>query len=76
MIDREARTKLAELIRHLVAGMITNDEFDDRRPNSTELAIREVFIGAHGISIAIFGEHLLKPGIAFQLKMPDPLFSL
>ena len=43
MIDREARTKLAELIRHLVAGIITNDEFDDRRPNSTDLAIRDVF---------------------------------
>jgi hypothetical protein len=43
MIDREARTKLAELIRHLVAGLITNDEFDDRRPISTDAAIWEVF---------------------------------
>ena len=43
MIDREARTKLGELIRHLVAGLITNDEFDDRRPISTDPAIWEVF---------------------------------
>jgi hypothetical protein len=30
MIDRESRTQLAELIRHLAAGRITNDEFEDR----------------------------------------------
>jgi hypothetical protein len=29
MIDREARNTLAEQLRHLVSGLITNDEFSD-----------------------------------------------
>src|SRR6266498_5886126 len=28
MVDRKARNKLAEQIRHLVAGLITNDDFE------------------------------------------------
>lgn len=31
MIDRKARDKYAQAIRALVAGMITNDEFEDER---------------------------------------------
>jgi hypothetical protein len=30
VIDRESRTKLSELIKHLAVGQITNDEFEDR----------------------------------------------
>ena len=30
MIDRVARITLAEQIRHLVAGLTTNDEFEER----------------------------------------------
>ncbi len=30
MIDRESRNKFCELIRSLTAGLITNDEFEDR----------------------------------------------
>ena len=44
MVDRESRTKLAELIRHLVAGRITNDEFEDSFPlRSADPAVWEVF---------------------------------
>jgi len=44
MLDRESRTKLAELIRHLATGRITNDEFEDRLSlRSTDPAIWAVF---------------------------------
>jgi hypothetical protein len=44
MIDRPARRRLAELLRHLVAGRISNDEFEDAIPHdSADVAIREVF---------------------------------
>jgi hypothetical protein len=43
MIDRNARNKLSELIRSLAVGNITNDEFEDALPNSTDDAVWEVF---------------------------------
>jgi len=45
MVDRESRTKLAELIRHLAAGQITNDEFENRLLplGSADPAVWEVF---------------------------------
>jgi hypothetical protein len=44
MVDQEPRRHLAELLRHLVAGVITNDEFTDRLPRrSKDLAVRQVF---------------------------------
>lgn len=45
MIDREARNKLAEAMRALASGLISNDEFEDRRlPRSKhDHAISEVF---------------------------------
>ena len=33
MVDRKARDKFAELLRHLATGQITNDEFEDRAPH-------------------------------------------
>jgi hypothetical protein len=43
MIDRRGRTDVSELLRHLVAGQITNDEFEDRLPTSSEdRAVNEV----------------------------------
>ena len=32
MIDRSSRDRLSELIRHLAAGLITNDQFEDALP--------------------------------------------
>ncbi len=47
MIDKKARDKFAELFRHLVAGQITNHEFESRIPLSSEdRAIREIWISA------------------------------
>lgn len=43
MIDRTARNKLAELLRSLAAGLITNDEFEKSIPESNDKAINEVF---------------------------------
>jgi hypothetical protein len=36
MIDREARDNLAELLRHLVSGQITNDQFEASIPVRTK----------------------------------------
>ena len=44
MIDSPARTRLAEAIRALAAGLITNDQFESRVPvNPHDPALREVF---------------------------------
>ena len=39
MVDREARNKLGELLRHLASGQITNDQFEDAVPHSPDVAI-------------------------------------
>ncbi len=46
MIDRASRNRLAELIRSLSSGQISNDEFEDSIPESNDDAIRQVF--SHG----------------------------
>ena len=43
MIDHQARSQLAQAARALIAGRITNDQFEDRQPRSQDLAIREIF---------------------------------
>lgn len=45
MTDREARNKLAEAMRALASGLITNDEFEDKRlPHSKDdPAISEIY---------------------------------
>lgn len=45
MIDRTARDRLAEALRALASGLISNDEFEDSRlPHSQDdVAIREIF---------------------------------
>ena len=43
MIDRASRTSASELLRHLVAGQITNDVFEKRFPRSSDLAVREMW---------------------------------
>ena len=46
MIDRENRNRTAELIRSLSSGLISNDEFEDKIPDSDDPAISEIF--SHG----------------------------
>lgn len=43
MIDIKARIELTELIRQLVAGFITADEFDDAIPISDDEAVSEIY---------------------------------
>ena len=44
MVDRDARDRFAELLRHLVAGQITNDDFADRLPlSSGDSAVNQIF---------------------------------
>jgi hypothetical protein len=61
MIDRPARSRLAELIRGLVAGRITNDDFDESGPRgSHDSAVDAVFFdGAWGLYDDLH-EHRLK----------------
>ncbi len=47
MIDRAARDRFAEALRHLVSGQITNDEFEDRLLlRSNDPAVKAVFWNA------------------------------
>ena len=43
VVDSDARRRLAELARHLVAGRITNDDFEELRPSSSERALHEIY---------------------------------
>jgi hypothetical protein len=43
MIDPRARSQLAQAARGLVVGRLTNDQFEDRVPHSTDPAIREIY---------------------------------
>jgi hypothetical protein len=43
MIDIKARIRLSEAARALAVGHITNDQFEDRVPSSSDAAIREVY---------------------------------
>ena len=43
VVDDIARRRLAELARHLAAGRITNDDFEEQRPASSERALYEVY---------------------------------
>jgi hypothetical protein len=47
MVDREARRNIAECLRGLASGLITNDEFEGRVPRgSRDPAIRAIFDAA------------------------------
>lgn len=43
-VDQEGRRRLAELSRHLAAGLITNDEFVDAVPSSSERGLHDVHV--------------------------------
>lgn len=60
MIDREARNKLADLMRSLSSGLITNDEFENELPNSGDDAIMEVFSSGAWFLYSDLKEYKLK----------------
>ncbi|WP_426701181.1 hypothetical protein ACPPVV_17710 [Rhodanobacter sp. Col0626] len=60
MIDLQARSKLAEASRSLVAGLITNHQFDDRIPRSSDPAIREIYNKAFWLMYCDLRKYRLK----------------
>jgi hypothetical protein len=42
-IDTTARRRLAEMLRHLVSGVVTNYQFDDAEPKSDDEGVVAVF---------------------------------
>jgi hypothetical protein len=42
MIDRHARKRLAERLRHLATGQMTNDAFEDAVVRTKDMAVREI----------------------------------
>jgi len=60
MIDRGARNKLAELLRNLASGMISNDEFEESIPESEDKAIYEVFFNGGWCLYSDMKEYKLK----------------
>ena len=46
-IDQEARQHLARLARRLAAGAISNEQFENQRPNSREAALHDIYF--HGL---------------------------
>lgn len=42
MIDRHARKRLAERLRHLATGQMTNDAFEDADVRTNDMAVREI----------------------------------
>jgi hypothetical protein len=70
VIDRTSRNELAELLRGLVAGQITSDEFHDRRPRSRDTAVREVIEQAW-----LLGRDLHEQKGAGRKKLPRDVRS-
>jgi len=60
MIDRKARNELAELLRGLASGLISNDEFEDSIPDSEDDAIYEVFYKGGWLLYSDLKEYKLK----------------
>jgi hypothetical protein len=70
MIDRPARNRLAEGIRHLAAGLVDNVEFEVRVPwHSSDPGVRAVFLGGpwflyHDVvRYRLRGTHRLSPAL-------------
>jgi hypothetical protein len=70
MIDRPARNRLAQGIRHLAAGVVTNIEFEDRALSpSADPAVQAVFLGGpwflyHDVArYKLRGAHRLSPAV-------------
>ena len=60
MIDHSARNRLAELLRSLASGAITNDEFESLIPESNDKAVYEVFFNGGWTLYSDMKEYKLK----------------
>ena len=66
LIDTEARKKLAEELRHFVAGSTTNRQFEARASRSADAAVRQLETEAWGLyddlsEHKLTGPHALTP---------------
>ncbi|MCG7963148.1 MAG: hypothetical protein N0E54_10650 [Candidatus Thiodiazotropha taylori] len=59
-IDKEARKQLAQLVRRLASGSITNDQFEDQLPESDESALHDIYFYGVWPLYDDFVEHKLK----------------
>lgn len=60
MIDRNARNTLAELLRSLASGSISNDEFEKAIPKTEDKAINEIFFKGGWFLYSDLKEYKLK----------------
>ena len=74
MIDYQARSQLAQAARALISGRITNDQFEDRQPNSNDLAIREIFYRGFWPLYSDTSEHRLNG--SHRLAAEDRQFAV
>ena len=66
MVDRDARNKAAELLRRFISGQITNDDFDNKEPQTEDSAVRAIWNTAwvlydDMIEHKLRGRHRLDP---------------
>lgn len=43
MVDRKARDRMAEILRHFASGQLSNFEFEDQVPSTKDAAVRAIF---------------------------------
>ena len=61
MVDRQARNQLAEALRALASGLITNDKFEDRVPRgSKDPAVWSIFTDGAWLLYSDLKEYRLK----------------
>ena len=59
MIDREARDKTAEVLRHFISGQITNFKFENEMPSSDDPVISAI-TDSMWVSYDDFTKHKMK----------------
>ncbi len=67
MIDRIARDKLAERLRHLATGLITNYQFEDQAKRSSDRVIHDIEFRLAWPAYDDMHEHKLKGQHAISL---------
>ena len=70
MIDRDARDALAKQLRQLLAGLISNTEFEQRVPISQDFAISNIYLHGAMWLYSHFETHKLT-GVLAQPKQEN-----
>jgi hypothetical protein len=69
-IDTNARREIAELLRHLVSGVITNDEFEDRLPRPLRASKDGVVLAVNEHAWCLYND-TFKHRLTGALKVSD-----